>query len=887
LGCNLQKLSKESPMVQATVNTWNTQAPESTALSARYHLHWSVIPLDADKKPVKTGGTHPDGNPKRLGWKAYQERLSTEQEIRAWQKKYNPPAWAVITGKKSKVVVLDFDGEQGEETRRRLGLDPHVRTGSGGSHVYFKHPGWLVPTLNSKSKKELGQRWPGLDIRADGGYAAFCGKNASGPYQWLREPVPDDLVILPDELRIFLGLMNPPDSRPSSSDLQDILIDKALARVGSMGGRDDAGFWLACQLRDNRFSQSQAESALLDYARRVPNTNAKGQPEPFTNDDAKAKVKSAYDAPARQAWEMPYYHAGPAAAGNSNGNGHHKQPVDEHSGSFHHTDFGNAERLVARHGRNLLYCHAMSNWLVWNGQQWSEDKTGAAERLAKETVRSIYAEASLVTRPDPEGEAERKAIAAHAMKSESKSHIRDMLILAQSEPGVPIKREQLDTDPWLLNVANGTIDLRTGQLREHIPADLITKCLTTPYIPDAPCPRWQAFLHMTFNGNADLIAFMQRALGYALTGDTSEQCFFLLHGSGNNGKSTLLETIQGILSDYAQSAEFKAFLARDNEGIRNDIARMNGKRLVVAKESDKGRRFAEALIKQLTGGDTITARFLHQEFFDFKPQFKLFLAANHKPEIKGTDFAIWRRVRLIPFTVVVSESQKDRDLPRKLQEEAPGILAWLLQGCLAWQREGLEMPQEVRSATESYRDEMDVIARFLAESCDPGGKVGSSEMLQAYKSWCEDNGERNDPKQLRTALQERGYAHKRGHGGRYVWYGIELKGEPSPPSGEPSSSQSEHKNASGEHGEPKNGNLPFEGENDTEIPKNGSPRFTSSPGSQSEDQGVPFHIGQRVTTPEGPGTIARVDADVERVKVTFSPGRSGNFPMSQVMGVQS
>lgn len=513
----------------------------------------------------------------------------------------------------------------------------------------------------------------------------------------------------------------------------------------------------------------------------------------------------------------------------SNGNGAHADDtpdVGNNRRSFNRTDMGNAERLIARYGDRLRYCHAMNNWMVWTGKQWKEDKDGQAERLAKDTVRAIYFEAG-----EEVEEQERKSLGAHAIKSESKARIRDMLILAQSEPGVPLQRDELDANPWLLNCINGTIDLYTGQLRPHNRADLLTKCLVTPYQPDATCPRWLAFLHTIFAGNTAIITFIQRALGYALTGDTSEQCFFLFYGTGQNGKSTLLEVVQGILEDYAQAAEFKAFLARDNEGIRNDIARMNGKRMVIAKESDKGRRLAEAMIKSLTGGDTITARFLHQEYFDFRPQFKLFLAANHKPEIKGTDLGIWRRVRLVPFTVTIPEAQKDKDLPRKLREEAAGILAWMIQGCLDWQREGLGLPEVVRSATDSYRAEMDVIARFLSESCQSseGEKVGSSALLKAYEDWCNDNGERYDAKQLRLALQERGYQSKRGTGGRYVWHGIALReSEPATEESEPDSSQFERKSELVNPSEPKNGNFPHEDRFKGKLPKNGSLGFTSS-----------------------------------------------------------
>ncbi len=428
----------------------------------------------------------------------------------------------------------------------------------------------------------------------------------------------------------------------------------------------------------------------------------------------------------------------------------------------------------------------MRNFLVWTGTHWQEDKSAQAERFAKDTVRGIYAEAASITDTDEKrADAKRKEIAGHAMRSESKRAIKDMLALAQSEPDIPIKREQLDASPWLLNCANGTLDLRTGELDLHRHSDLLTRCLTTRYNPEAEAPRWLEFLITIFDGDADLIEYIQRVVGYALTGDTSEQCFFLGYGKGNNGKSTFLETLYTVLGDYAQSAEFKAFLARDNEGVRNDIARMAGRRLVIAKEADRGRRFAESLIKSLTGGDTVTARFLYQDFFDFKPAFKLFLAVNSKPTIKGTDLGIWRRVRLIPFNVTIADAKKDRDLPRKLAAEAEGILAWAVQGCLAWQREGLGTPQAVEKATGAYRKEMDTIAQFFAEECtfaDTNQTMGTSVLKTRFEAWCEANAERYDAKLLRTALIERGCTTRRSTGGRYVWQGIAFTSEESEPS---------------------------------------------------------------------------------------------------------
>jgi hypothetical protein len=302
------------------VGLWNEQAPHKTALDALQRFHWSVFPLGLDKRPPCISGTHPDGSPRRLGWKVYQTRHASTAEILRWQQQYHPSAYAVITGAISNLLILDFDidGAGGKETLERLRLHPHVQTGSGGYHVYFQYPGWYVPTQSSKSKKELGRRWPGLDIRADGGYGAFCGRNRSGSYVWLRDPVPDALTLLPDELRDLLGLLHTPEARTvpeeqehptpllkrKMTSLADVLINKYV-REARLRGRNNAGFDLACQLRDNGFAQAEAESALRLYARRVPATNTKGKYEDYTETEALASVESAYRQTKRQAWDAP------------------------------------------------------------------------------------------------------------------------------------------------------------------------------------------------------------------------------------------------------------------------------------------------------------------------------------------------------------------------------------------------------------------------------------------------------------------------------------------------------------------------------------------------------------------------------------------------------
>jgi putative DNA primase/helicase len=263
------------------------------------------------------------------------------------------------------------------------------------------------------------------------------------------------------------------------------------------------------------------------------------------------------------------------------------------------------------------------------------------------------------------------------------------------------------------------------------------------------------------DGQAALITFLQRAVGYALTGDTSEHVLFLLHGTGRNGKSTFLETLHALLGDYAKQADFATFLARKHDTVRNDLAELQGARFVAAVEVEEGRRLAENLVKQLTGGDRIKARFLYQEYFEYVPQFKVFLACNHKPVIRGTDLAIWERIRLIPFTVTIPKAERDTHLLTKLLQELPGILAWAVQGCLAWQQHGLGEPQAVVQATGAYRAEMDLLGSFLEDTVVLGThhQVTSKDLYTAYCTWCETNGETPmSKKALGSRLLERGCA---------------------------------------------------------------------------------------------------------------------------------
>jgi putative DNA primase/helicase len=442
------------------------------------------------------------------------------------------------------------------------------------------------------------------------------------------------------------------------------------------------------------------------------------------------------------------------------------------------TDWGNAERLVDKHGQDLRYCHLWQKWLIWDGTRWITDDTGEVYRRAKDVVAALYARAAEALDKNT-----RKEIAQFATRSEADIKQKAMISSARSEPGIPILPKDLDQDPWLFNVLNGTLDLRTGKLRPHRREDLITKLAPVQFDPEAECPAWWEFLKRIFDSNFTLIEYLQKATGYTLTGSTIEQCLFFLFGLGANGKSTFLEIIHTLSGDYAQRTSSETFLMKKSGGIPNDVAALRGARLVGAVEVEAGRRLAEVLIKEMTGGDRISARFLHAEWFTFKPEFKIFLAANHKPVIRGTDHAIWRRIRLIPFSVQIPKAEQDKELPEMLKAELSGILNWALEGCILWQDQGLNPPQEVCDATQGYREEMDPLADFLTECCilSPAAEVMAAELFKAYSSWTGTNGIKQPMSQtdFGMRLKDRGLKNpqetKGPNKGRKKWQGIGLR----------------------------------------------------------------------------------------------------------------
>jgi putative DNA primase/helicase len=457
-----------------------------------------------------------------------------------------------------------------------------------------------------------------------------------------------------------------------------------------------------------------------------------------------------------------------------------KQSQDDEAGEsppdlleFFRTDYGNAERLHALYGHVFRYCPALG-YLVWDGTRWKPDEGAELTRMALETARALFAQAGNET------DSERRAAwVKHSLACEKKGAIEAAVSLARSIPGVSVSVEELDADPMLLNVENGTIDLRTGKLKPHDPRDLITKLAPAIFDPTAVCPLWEQFQRTICANDSDLVAFKQRAYGYTTTGKTSEDALFIGYGNGANGKSTEQNIILQMLGDYANTAQFETFAVKKNESVRNDIADLMGARFVSASEGESRQRLAEGLVKQMTGGDVLKARFLNKEFFRFKPTFKLWLATNHKPVIRGTDGGIWRRIRLIPYAVTIPPEKRDKRLREKLEGELSGILNWALKGCADWLEHGLPNAKAVNEATDSYRQESDVLGSFLNEKCiaDELHRVLAKDLYQAYKKFCEGNGDDSfSSTMFGRLLNERGFAAEK-RGGKVYRLGISLQEE--------------------------------------------------------------------------------------------------------------
>ena len=440
-----------------------------------------------------------------------------------------------------------------------------------------------------------------------------------------------------------------------------------------------------------------------------------------------------------------------------------KTPPGDRAPTF--SDEALALRFAERHAGDLRYVAKWGQWFRYDGKRWLADDTLHAFDLARHLCREAAADCNKPK--DASMIASAKTVAAVER-------------LAKADRAIAATVDQWDADPWLLNTPDGVIDLRTGGSRPHSPRDYMTKVTTVG--PHGDCPRFLAFLDRIAGGDVALVAYLRRVLGYCLTGLTREHALFFAHGTGANGKSVLLSTVSGILGEYHRTAPIEAFVASNSDRHPTDLAGLRGARLVTATETEEGRRWAEPRIKQLTGGDTVAARFMRQDFFEYLPAFKLIIAGNHKPSLRSVDEAIRRRFHMIPFAVTIPPEERDGELTEKLKAEWPGILAWIIEGCLEWQAKGLRPPQAVEEATVAYLESEDAIAAWIDDKCERSTEEWeqSTVLFASWSAWAERTGENaGSMKRFVQSLEVRGFRTRRKNSARGI-DGLRLLQAPEP-----------------------------------------------------------------------------------------------------------
>ena len=749
--------------------------------------------------PIKPGAKAPP-----LTKHGFQDASTDEDTIRAWWAKTPQANVGIATGEVSGFVVVDVDGEDGKRSWEALlvGRDPLLatltsRTPRGGYHLLYQRP-------PEGFRNSTNGPAPKVDTRGDGGYiVAPPSVAAGGSYRWDNEGeriallpawVPE--VMAPAEVEYDKGTPVHADQsdrmrRRVEAFSQGMLRDRCERMSGAAeGGRNQLLFSAAADL-----GRCIAAGG-IDGNEVIASLRSSATAAGLKPGEIKKTIESGLKKGAAEPLELPDDDRPEFAPRHTDDDAPREDPraklrvvppQDDYDGPqsepetrwYNLTDVGNAERFRDDHQDNLRFCSDIGGWYVWNGARWECDKLGQVMELAKETIAGIGVDGI-----DGLDSKTVKLLRKHANKSESGGHIPTMLRFAQSSPPFPVRTDDWDANHWVISCLNGTVDLRTGELRESRQGDLITKCAPVEYDPKAECPRFIEFMREIMLDRWDLIEYLQRAIGYSLTGSTREQCLFFLHGEGSNGKSTLMNTIRNMLGDdYSQSIDPQLLLDRNSfaGGPSPEIARLRGARLVTTSEPNPGKRLDEDFIKRITGGDPLTARFNRQDTFQFTPVLKLWFSANHKPRIVGTDHAIWRRIKTVPFQARFEGKAVDADLEEKLRAEWPGILRWAVEGCVLWQSSGMKEPDEVRLATIEYRCSQDILAPFIDECCTVEGDcdVAIGDLYAAYKRWAENSGEKvQSKKRLGQMLDERGFATKKGAKGLRIRVGIKLRNDP-------------------------------------------------------------------------------------------------------------
>ena len=666
--------------------------------------------------------------------RGFKEASTNEDQIDAWWQRWPDAGVAIATGEAG-LVVIDVDvkgGGAGLENWRTLvaELGPElqdtamVRTPSGGLHAYFKAGVREIST-------SAGTVAPGIDVRARGGYViAPPSRRLDEGYVWMSGHGLERLRELPEALADLLAAPSPGQPASAAQSIASGVRNATLTSLaGSMRrrGMDEDAIFAALQV-----------------------VNATRCEPPLSEQEVRAVAASV----ASYAPADPFENL---------------------------TDTGNANRLIRLYGERIRYCATQKAWYIYEGTHWRRDEVLLIEDLVKEAHRTIYEEAARCQDADM-----RKACVKWATRSESRATRKATVENARSDPRVAIRPEQFDVDGWLLNCPNGTLDLRTGALRDHDSKDLITRLTGAEYDPQARSELWERFLTEATGGDDELRAYLQGSAGYSCTGDTRHEVYFVLYGETNTGKSSFTEALAATLGSYAGSVSQDAFLRRSHVGgTRDSIMPLEGKRLAVCAEFDSGRRFDEPLIKQLVGGDTVTGRRIYEHEHSFTMTAKLWLHTNHLPRLADDDDASWRRIRVVPFRCAPAEP--DETLKATLCDatvSGPAILAWMVSGCKAWQRTGLTTPSAVEHETRILRLEMDPMADFFEEVCvfEPGAWTSSSHLRDAYNDYVERN---HVPRELQVTSGKALGGHLRRRGcspheteGIRGWIGIRFAGDP-------------------------------------------------------------------------------------------------------------
>jgi putative DNA primase/helicase len=684
---------------------------------------WRVHPLrDREKIPRTAHGCN--------------DATTAATTINGWWSQWPSANVSIATGADSGIFVIDIDAEcELPDCLRNL---PPTTTAlsSRGRHFYLRYPG--DRTIGNRTRVD------GLpiDVRGDGGYiVAPPSVHPSGAvYQWERPPNDYPLADATPEI---LDWIAPAKSRNGQTRKAPPVPDTI-----AEGQRDSTLASLAGSMRRRGLREPEILDALRAANRRcVP---------PL--DEAEL---------GRIAGSVSRY--APSA------NGKHEADED-----IHLTDRGNAKRVVERFGDDLRYVFQWNAFLNFDGMRWGKDITGETVRSVKTTQSELFRSvtAELQALGEIGDETKRNALLnllKHVLKWEDARAISRCIKLMESERPLPVKPGDFDTDIFLFNCRNCTIDLRSGTARGHRREDLITKLAPVDYDPQAKCPLWNDCLAKWMNENEDLITYLRKLIGYCLTGDVSEQALWFLYGAGANGKSTFMLVLLYLFGDYGIQAVSDLLLVKKG-GTPYEKADLFGRRLAATIETEHGQQLAESLMKQMTGGDKIRARQPYERWFEFDATHKLFLVANHKPIVKGTDYAAWRRIKLIPWEATFTDDEKDPQLAEKLKAEVPGILNWAIQGCLDWQRDGLGEPDEVRIATAAYQDEQDTLGQFIRECCfvHRGARCKATALFDAYQNWSGDKVV--TALHFREKMKAKGYVAKPGHANATFWHGIMLRG---------------------------------------------------------------------------------------------------------------